>query len=37
VDDVAAAQQAASWVRDRWATAFLPGGVGRPTFAPEQA
>lgn len=36
LEDRRAAQQAIAWLREHWAQAFLPGGVGRPTFAPEQ-
>lgn len=35
LDDRQAARQAIVWLREHWAKAFLPGGVGRPTFAPE--
>lgn len=31
-----AARLAVAWLQDRWGNAFLPGGVGRPTFAPER-
>ncbi len=34
MDDVLAAQQASAWLRERWSRAFMPGGVGRPCFAP---
>ena len=34
-DDLAAAQESATRLRDRWNQAFAPGGVGRPLFAPE--
>jgi len=37
LDDVAAAQDASAWLRAHWDNAFVPGGVGRPTFAPEHA
>ncbi len=36
LDDQKAARQAIAWLREHWAKAFAPGGVGRPTFAPEQ-
>ncbi len=36
LDDRNAAQQAIAWVRDQWVNAFVPGGAGRPTFAPVQ-
>jgi len=36
LDEPDAARQAIAWVRDHWVKAFVPGGVGRATFAPEQ-
>lgn len=33
-DDIAAAQEAARWLRARWHQAVAPGGAGRPQFAP---
>ncbi|MDP2877569.1 MAG: bifunctional hydroxymethylpyrimidine kinase/phosphomethylpyrimidine kinase [Holophaga sp.] len=33
-DDLAAARQACAWMQDRWPRAALPGGIGRPSFAP---
>ncbi len=35
-DDRQAARQAIAWLRDHWAQVILPGGAGRPTFAPVQ-
>jgi len=35
-DDQGAARLAAAWLQVRWEKAFVPGGIGRPTFAPEQ-
>jgi hydroxymethylpyrimidine/phosphomethylpyrimidine kinase len=37
LDDTASAKGAATWLRDHWSTAFTPGNVGRPCFAPRQA
>jgi hydroxymethylpyrimidine/phosphomethylpyrimidine kinase len=37
VDDRQAAVMAAQHLRSRWAAAFAPGGVGRPSFAPPTA
>ncbi len=36
LDDQRAARQAIAWLREHWTKAFTPGGVGRPTFAPEK-
>lgn len=36
-DEAEAAIKAISWIRDRWERAFVPGGAGRPVFAPENA
>jgi hydroxymethylpyrimidine/phosphomethylpyrimidine kinase len=33
-DEVAAAELAGTWLRNRWDSAIRPGGVGRPCFAP---
>ena len=33
-NDMAAARQACAWMQERWAHAALPGGFGRPSFAP---
>lgn len=35
-DDRDAARLAVAWLQTHWGNAFQPGGVGRPTFAPEQ-
>jgi hydroxymethylpyrimidine/phosphomethylpyrimidine kinase len=36
LDDVPAAEGAGAWIRERWASAVQPGGVGRPCFWPVQ-
>jgi hydroxymethylpyrimidine/phosphomethylpyrimidine kinase len=33
--EIAAAREAAAWLRARWDRAFAPGGAGRPLFGPE--
>ncbi len=35
--EMESAQKAAAWLRSRWGTAFVPGGFGRPVFAPVGA
>lgn len=33
-EDIAAAELASAWLREHWDSAFVPGGFGRPCFAP---
>lgn len=37
VDPVMAARESIEWLRDGWASAFSPGGFGRPLFAPGRS
>jgi len=37
LEDLDAARAAVAWLRDGWTPCFIPGGIGRPCFAPRSA